>query len=204
VARAGLSDLALYSITFVNDVEADLRSLEAFAEFREDAAANGIKYFLEVFNPNIDCGLPPEAIGSFVNDNLTRCLSGILKDKRPQFLKYPFNGPKALEELVTYDPQLVVGVLGGGAGTNRDTFELIYQAEKYGARVALFGRKINRAESQLDIIRFMRLVADGELKPLEAVKAYHGVLKERGIAPVRSLEEDSVITEEVLKEGASA
>ena len=81
-----------------------------------------------------------------MNDNLARCLSGVLKDKRPQFLKYPFNGPKALEELVGFDPQLVVGVLGGGAGTNRDTFELIYQAEKYGARVALFGRAPARNE----------------------------------------------------------
>lgn len=203
MAAAGLSDLGLYSMTFVNDVDADLRSLEAFSAFREDAAANGIKYFLEVFNPNIDSGIPPESIGQFVNDNLARCLSGVLKSKRPQFLKYPFNGPRALEELVHYDPQLVVGVLGGGAGTNRDTFELIYQAEKYGARVALFGRKINLAESQLDIVHYMRLVADGELMPIEAVKAYHGALKKKNLAPVRSLEEDCKITEAVLKEGAS-
>ena len=99
VSAAGLSDLGLYSMTFVNDVEADLRSLEAFAAFREDAAQNGIKYFLEVFNPNIDTGLPASAIGSFVNDNLARSLSGVLKAKRPQFLKYPYNGPKALDEL---------------------------------------------------------------------------------------------------------
>ncbi len=204
VAKAGLSDLGLYSATFVNDIEADLRSLEAFAAFREDAAANGIKYFLEVFNPNVDSGIPPELIGNFVNDNLARSLSGVLKEKRPQFLKYPFNGPKALEDLVTYDPQLVVGVLGGGAGTNRDTFELIHQAEKYGARVALFGRKINLAESQLDIVHFMRLVADGEMMPLEAVKAYHATLKQKGIAAVRSIEDDCVVTESVLKEGASA
>jgi hypothetical protein len=97
-----------------------------------------------------------------------------------------------------------VGVLGGGAGTNRDTFELIHQAEKYGARVALFGRKINLAESQLDIVDFMRLVADGEILPLEAVKAYHGALQKKKIAPVRSLEDDGKLTEAVLKEGASA
>jgi hypothetical protein len=49
----------------------------------------------------------------------------------------------------------------------------------------------------------MRLVADGEIAPLEAVKAYHCVLQEKKIAPVRSLEDDSKITETVLKEGAS-
>ena len=204
IAAAGLSDLGLYSVTFVNDIEADLRSIEAFADFREDAAANGIKYFLEVFNPNVDPGLPPEALGSFVNDNLARSLSGVLKAKRPQFLKYPYNGAKALEELVTYDPQLVVGVLGGGAGTTRDTFELLFQAEKYGARVALFGRKINLAESQLDMVRFMRAIVDGELTPVDAVRAYHGVLKEKGIPSVRSLEDDSAVTEAVLKAAASA
>jgi hypothetical protein len=204
VAEARLSDLGLYSITFVNDVEADLRSLEAFAAFREDAAANGIKYFLEVFNPNIECGVPPESLGQFVNDNLARCLSGVLRHKRPQFLKYPYNGPKALEELVSYDPQLVVGVLGGGAGTNRDTFELIYQAEKYGARVALFGRKINLAESQLDIVHHMRLVADGAVRPAEAVRAYHAALKEKRIAPVRALEDDIKVTEAALQEAASS
>ena len=147
--------------------------------------------------------MPGIEIGT-INDNLARCLSGVLKAKRPQFLKYPFNGPKALEELVTFDPQLVVGVLGGGAGTNRDTFELLYQAEKYGARVALFGRKINLAESQLDIVQFMRLVADGEMKPVEAVRAYHAALKDRCIPAIRSLEDDNAITEAVLKEAASA
>ena len=204
IAKAKLTDLALYSVTFINNIEADLRSLEAFAEFREDAAANGMKYFLEVFNPNIESGIPPEMIGQYVNDCLARSLSGVLKEKRPEFLKYPYNGPKALEELVSYDPQLVVGVLGGGAGTNRDTFELIYQAEKYGARVALFGRKINLAESQTDIVHFMRLVADGKIRPLEAVREYHSILKNKGIVAVRSIEDDSKITEAALKEAASA
>ncbi|MBN8996617.1 MAG: hypothetical protein J0H94_15455 [Rhizobiales bacterium] len=203
VSKAKLTDLGLYSITFVNDVEADLRSLEAFKAFRADAAANGIKYFLEVFNPNIDAKVAPADLGSFVNDNVARCLSGVLKADRPQFLKYPYNGPKALEELVAFDPGLVVGVLGGGAGTTRDTFELLYQAEKYGARVALFGRKINLAESQLDIVRFMREVADGRLKPLEAVRAYHAELKSKKLPSVRSLEDDSKVTEAVLQQAAS-
>ena len=204
IGEAKLSKLGLYSMTYVNDLEADLRSLEAFKEFRADAEANGIDYFLEVFNPNIDSKIPAADVPSFVNDNLARSISGVLKRNRPQFLKYPYNGPKALEELVTFDPQLVVGVLGGGSGTTRDTFELLFQAEKYGARVALFGRKINNAESQLDIVRYMRAVADGQIKPLEAVKAYHGDLKAKKISSVRSLEEDSKVTEAVLKEAASA
>ena len=74
-----------------------------------------------------------------------------------------YHGPKAMEELVHYDPHLVVGILGGSAGTTYDAFKLLSEAKKYGARVALFGRKINNAENQLAFIRFLRLIADGEI-----------------------------------------
>jgi len=99
---------------------------------------------------------------------------------------------------------VVIGknLLGGGAGTTRDTFELLYQAEKYGARVALFGRKILGADSPLDIVRLMRAVADGKLKPLEAVREYHAELKKKKIVAARSIEEDSKVTEAALKEAA--
>jgi hypothetical protein len=49
----------------------------------------------------------------------------------------------------------------------------------------------------------MRLVADGAIKPLEAVQSYHAALKKQGVAAVRPLEEDSKVTEAVLKEAAS-
>ena len=200
VKGGGLTDLGLYSITFNNVCDADLASLEAFAEFREDAATVGFKYFLEVFNPNAPQGLSAEDMPAFVNDSIVRCVAGLTKSERPEFLKIAYNGPRALAELAEFDPSLVVGVLGGGAGTTRDCFELIHQAEKYGARVALFGRKINLAESPLDVVRFMRAVADGDISPKEAVAAYHDTLAKAGIAPARALAADSEITEAVLKQ----
>ena len=81
-----------------------------------------------------------------------------------------YHGPKAMEELVHYDPHLVVGILGGSAGTTYDAFKLLSEAKKYGARVALFGRKINNAENQLAFIRFLRCIADGEISAEEAVQ----------------------------------
>ena len=192
------TDLGLYSITFTNDIDADMASLVAFRDFRSDAASNGFSYFLEVFNPNVERGLSAEAIPAFVNDAIVRCLAGLTEAERPKFLKIAYNGPRALEELASFDPGLVVGVLGGGAGTARDCFELIHQAEKYGARVALFGRKINLAESPLDIVRLMRAVADGALTPLEAVKDYHAALQKKGLKAMRGLAADSAITETVL------
>ena len=90
-------------------------------------------------------------------------------------------------------------MLGGGAGTTRDCFELIHQAEKYGARVALFGRKINLAESPLDIVRFMRAVADGEIAPQRGGRGLSRRAAEAGIKPARDLAADNEITEAVLK-----
>ncbi len=195
------TDLGLYSITFNNDLDRDYASLVAFNEFREDAARNGFKYFLEVFNPNVDSRIDPDVLPYYVNDCIMRCLAGVTKADRPQFLKIVYNGPKALEELASYDPSVIVGVLGGGAGTTRDCFELLYQAERYGARVALFGRKINLAEDPLEMVSHMRKVVDGDLRPEEAVKAYHDSLRKNAITPLRSLADDNVITEKVLKGG---
>ena len=195
------TDLGLYSVTFNNQTEADIASLEAFAAFREEAAAMGFRYFLEVFNPNVDAGLEAEAIGPYVNDCILRCLAGVTRADRPLFLKMVYNGPKALEELAGFDSSLVVGVLGGSAGTTRDTFELLRQAERHGARVALFGRKINLAEAPLAIVALMRQVADGAIAPAEAVRAYHAEIQKKGLKPARALEEDLAITEAVLKDG---
>jgi len=193
------TDLGLYSITFNNDLDADLRSLQAFQAFRAEAAPLGFKYFLEVFNPNVACGIEPADAPYYVNDVILRSLAGLTKAERPEFLKIAYNGPKALEELASFDPSLVVGVLGGGAGTTRDCFELLRQAERYGARIALFGRKINLAEDPLEMVALMRQVADGAIAPQEAVKAYHGELQKRGVKALRPLADDLVVTEAVLK-----
>lgn len=195
-----LTDLGLYSLTFCNDIETDLSTLDAFASFRSNAREARFNYFLEVFNPNIPCGIDPEQIPFYVNDCIYRCLAGVMQANRPQFLKIPYNGPRALEELASHDPSLIVGVLGGSAGTTRDTFELLHQAERYGARVALFGRKINLAEDPLTIVSLMREVASGTVSPDEAVKAYHGTLQTQGIVPMRPLTEDLLITEAPLKQ----
>ena len=121
---------------------------------------------------------------------IARMLAGVAPAGRPTFLKIVYHGPKAMEELVRYDPHLVVGILGGSAGTTRDAFQLLADAQKYGAKVALYGRKINQAENQLAFIQFLRLIVDGAIEPSEAVRAYHAVLGKLGLRPHRPLEED--------------
>lgn len=193
------ADLGLYSITFTNEIEWDHRSLEEFHEFRLEAERKHFRYFLEVFNPNVDPGFDAAKTGGFLNDHIIRCLAGVTRAGRPLFLKIPYNGPGPLEELVSYDPSLVVGILGGGAGTTLDAFQLLHDAKRHGARVALFGRKINLSEHPLAFVELLRRIADGDIAPVEAVKAYHGELQRAGIRPQRPLQTDVQITSPVMR-----
>jgi hypothetical protein len=192
------ANLGLYSVTFVNELDQDREALLWYKEFREEAERKTFRHFLEVFDPNVGSGIPPEKLGEFINDNILRTLAGVPEAGRPVFLKIVYHGPKAMEELAQYDPNLVVGILGGSAGTTYDAFRLIHDAQKHGARVALFGRKINNAEHQLAFIEMLRLITDGKVAPDEAVRAYHGVLQGKGIRPHRSLEDDLKLTDQAM------
>ena len=192
------ANLGLYSITYVNDLEQDREALLWYKAFREEAERKGFRHFLEVFDPNVNSGIAPEKLGEFINDNILRTLAGVPESGRPAFLKIVYHGPKAMEELAQYDPNLVVGILGGSAGTTYDAFKLIHDAQKYGARVALFGRKINNAEQQLAFIEMLRFITDGKISPEEAVRAYHGVLQGKGIKPHRPLDEDLKLTNQTM------
>ena len=198
------ANLGLYSITWLNDLDQDYKTLSAFKEFREEAERKRFKYFLEVFDPNVNSGIPPEKLGEFINDQILRNLAGVTEAGRPQFLKVVYHGPKRMEELCQYDPQMVVGVLGGSAGTTYDAFKLLHDARKYGARLALYGRKINNAEHQLAFIEMLRLIAEDKINPEEAVRAYHGILDKVKIKPNRPLADDLVITEKGLSYDGSA
>lgn len=192
-------DLGLYSITFSNRLAEDVHSLQAYSAFRAEAQTLGMRHFLEVFNPAFDVGIPQDQIGHFIADNITRSLAGMVSAEQPLFLKIAYNGRAAMEQLSSYDPtRIIVGILGGAKGTTRDTFELLSRAEAAGAKVALFGRKINYAEDPLALVALMRRVVTHAITPQEAVRAYHGTLQAKGIRPLRSLEEDSQLSDPVL------
>ncbi len=160
-----------------------------------------------MFDPNIARrGRARDVLPHYINDMITRMLAGVGPTGRPVFLKMVYHGPKAMEELVRFDPHLVVGILGGSAGTTRDAFQLLHDAQKYGAKVALFGRKINNAENQLAFVHFLRLIVEGQIGPVEAVKAYHAVLGRLGLRPHRSLDDDLKLTDQSMSysDGARA
>jgi hypothetical protein len=191
------ANLGLFSLTLNDDAVLDRAMLEAYKTFRIEAEQAGFRHFLEVFFPNAldrvpgrPAGEKPKDVARFLADHVARCLAGVPRAGRPIFLKIPFLGPEVTEQLAAYDRSVVVGILGGGAGTTHDAFGLVAEAKKHGARVALFGRKINAAEHQLAFVKILRAVADGDLGSDEGVRAYHGELAALGIRPHRPLEAD--------------
>ena len=191
------ANLGLFSLTLNDDAVLDRAMLTAYKEFRIEAERAGFRHFLEVFFPNAIDRVPgripgekPRDIARFLADHVVRALAGVPRAGRPIFLKIPYLGPQVTEQLAAYDRSVVVGILGGGAGTTHDAFGLIADAKKHGARVALFGRKINAAENQLLFVKWLRAVADDEVSAEEAVKGYHGELAKAGIRPHRPLEAD--------------
>ena len=186
----------ILSTDLISDCPASICA--AFREFRRNAAERGFRYFLEVFGPNIDCGIAQDKIPEFVNDNIVRSLAGVARAHWPEFLKIPYFGPRYLEELVAYDRSLIVGILGGSSGTTHDAFKLLAEAQKYGARVALYGRKIKDAEHPLTFISMLRAIVAGNLTPADGVRAYHGELEKLNIKPRRSLRQDMEFTDTTL------
>ncbi len=191
------ANLGLFSITLNDDAALDRDMLMAYRAFRLEAERDGFQHFLEIFYPNAPTAVRgksadarPENVARFLADHAARALAGVPRRGRPAFLKIPYLGPEIMEQLAAYDRTLIVGVLGGGAGTTHDAFALVADAKRHGARVALFGRKINAAEHQPTFVRHLRLVADGDLAAVEGVRAYHAALAKLGIRPHRSVDDD--------------
>ncbi|MFL2539632.1 MAG: hypothetical protein ACJ0RD_00555 [Alphaproteobacteria bacterium] len=118
-----LVDLGLFSVTFSKNIDFDLAMLEAYRDFRIESVKYKFNHFLEIFNPPIDVGMNVRELGDYVNDCIIKSIAGQTKEERPLFLKIAYNGPKAMEDIASYDPEnLIIGILGGKKGTTRDCF----------------------------------------------------------------------------------
>ena len=146
-----VTDLGLYSVTFNNDAELDRATLEGYRSFRLEAERKGFRYFLEVFPPNVCKEKHPTDVGAFLNDHIVRMLAGITSHSRPIFLKMPYFGSRCLFSLLNYDPTIIVGILGGGAGTTHDAFHLLREAKRHGAQGGAFRSKDQRGRTSANI-----------------------------------------------------
>ena len=71
------ANLGLYSVTFNNNLERDLETLQRFRDFREEAERKGFRYFLEVFDSNMPGAVKAEALPGYTNDMIARMLAGV-------------------------------------------------------------------------------------------------------------------------------
>ena len=132
------ANLGLYSITVNNDSVLDRQTLDAYRTFRLEAEQKGFRHFLEVFDPNAAGDHVPADVREF-HERSHRPIAGRRHQPgaHPMFLKIVYHGPAAMEALANYDPSLIVGILGGSAGTTFDAYHMVWEAKKYGAGVGL-------------------------------------------------------------------
>ena len=198
--RAG-ADLGLYSVTFNNRLDEDLadaRRVRRFRDSRPKPRASAISSKCSTpTRRRLDAANLPQLHQRRDRPHLGRRGPG-----RPAgFLKIVYHGPQAMEELVAYDPHLIVGILGGAAGHDLRRVQADRRSAKIRRRAALFGRKINQAENQLAFVEFLRLIVDGVISPEDAVRAYHSVLAKLSIKPHRSLADDLELRTAVMSYG---
>ena len=156
--------LGLYSITLNNDVEADVRTLEAYLTYAHECGRTpGFDHFLEVFLPNTpQHGLSLEEVGEYVADSIVRTMSYLRRNERPRFIKTAYTTAAVWRELCGFDPDLIVGALGGPRGDARATLKLAHDVITGGGKVILFGRAVFEDESPLLISQALRRVLDGQ------------------------------------------
>ncbi len=106
-ARSALTDLGLYSITFNNDLDADVARSKRSHEFRADAAANELPLFPRSVQPQRRCGPIAPRTCCRITSTTASCAAwpAWWRRERPRFLKIAYNGPRALEELASFDPE---------------------------------------------------------------------------------------------------
>ena len=88
--------------------------------------------------------------------------------------------------------------LDGGYGTEQTPMDLdsIADLQSLSGLLSARGYSTQDVEGILhgNFIEFLRRIVDGEVEPVEAVKAYHAVLEKLGVKPQRRLPQDLQLT----------
>ena len=166
--------LGLYSITLNNDVDRDRQTLLAYLNFaREMGAHPQYEHFLEVFLPNVNLpGMDNEKRGQYIADSIVRTMSYLQKHEKPRFIKTEYTTAATWRELCEFDPDLIIGALGGPRINTRKTLELAHNVVSNGGRATLFGRTIFEDDNPRAICRALRAVLDGKQTPEQAYADY--------------------------------
>ncbi len=103
----------------------------------------------------------------YLNDMIARMLAGVAPAGRPVFLKMVYHGPKAMEELVRYDPHLVIW---NPRGIGRDHVRRLSapgrRPEVRAPRLRSSGHKINSSREPARVRPVPRRIVDGVIGPV--------------------------------------
>ena len=185
--RALGANLGLYSVTFNNDLAHDLRHARAVPRVPRRGRAQGLSLLPRSLRPQ----RPGRGRARHARPLPQRHDRADARRRRP-------GGPAAVPQDRLSRTRRRWRSSSGTTRTSSSASSAArpapratpssssHDAQKYGAKVALFGRKINNAENQLAFVQFLRLIVDGVIGPVEAVKAYHAVLAKLGVPALRS------------------
>jgi hypothetical protein len=164
----------LYSITLNNHVVADHRTMSAYLSFaREVAETDNFNHILEVFPPNMDLpDMDQEKVAGYTADSIVRIMSHLTRRQRPLLIKTQDLSEVIWRELTGFDPELVIGALGGSYRNAEETLGLACRVVNGGGKAVLFGRPVFMEEDPLGICRTIRSVIDGESTPDRALEMY--------------------------------
>lgn len=190
--------IRVYGLGLRGKCDCDLKKLDAYDNFRTKAASRGIRHILELYPMDKGDKIEGLSVGDILQDRLVRSIIEGPRKSRPLVLFLPFYGSELNQKVARAIPGVPTGVVGGAPGTTFDAFDLLAKARESGSRAAWFGRKIASAEHQGAFVKFIGLLGNGTITPLEAVHAYHGVLENLSIAPRRKLEEDALASSALL------
>jgi hypothetical protein len=164
----------LYSVTLNNDVAADHRTMSAYLGFaRQVGRAEGFHHLLEVFPPNVELPeMEREQVAAYTADSIVRIMSHLTREQRPLLVKTACLDQAVWKELAGFDPELVIGALGGSYRDAETTLDLAHRVIRDGGRAVLFGRPVFMEQDPLGMCRSIRAVIDGEMSPPQALGAY--------------------------------
>ena len=164
---APFCDLVLYSVTFNNDLDHDLATLEAYRAFRERGRRARRAALPRGVQPQrARPAWRPTTSAAFVNDSIVRTLAGVTARAAAAVPEDGLQRGGRAGRAGRARPARWWSASSAGRPAPRGTpSSCCTGPQPHGGRVALFGRKIQRAESQLDLVGLMRPVLRGELQP---------------------------------------
>jgi hypothetical protein len=188
------ADLGLYSITFTNNIDWDYKALLDFHDFRIEAERKRFRYFLEVFNPNVNPGIPDRKVARVPQ-----------RPHHPGPGRRHRNRPAGVpqDSLQRPRPARGTGVVrfpagGGDSRGKRRHHSRRLSIDPRRAQTRRPGRALRPQDQPLRTPpRLHRVPAPGGRRgghPVDAVKAYHDVLQKSGIKPHRHLQMDLKLT----------